>query len=241
MELAERVIVITGATGGVGRVASRAFADLGARLALVGSNQSRLDSLVAGLPADPARITAWRADLSRADEARAAAQSINEHFGAIHAVLHLVGGWTGGKPIVDSDPADLASMLDQHVWTTWHMLQAFVPHLTAAGWGRLLIVSSPAAGAPPAGSSVYAAAKAAEEALLLTAARELDGSGVTANILQVRAVDAEHQRAAAPAPSNADWTTPEELVAAMRFLCSDEAGLVNGARLPFLGRAAGTA
>src|SRR5690349_359918 len=110
------------------------------------------------------------------------------------------------------------------------MLQAFVPHLTAAGWGRLLIVSSPAAGAPPAGSSVYAVAKAAEEALLLTAARELDGSGVTANILQVRAVDAEHQRSGAPSSSNADWTTPEELVAAMRFLCSDEAGLVNGAR-----------
>lgn len=237
MELAERVVVITGATGGVGRVASRAFAELGARLALVGSHQGRLDSLLADLPADPGRIMAQRADLSRPDEARAAAQAIGERFGAIHVVLHLVGGWTGGKPIVASDSADLAAMLDQHVWTTWHMLQAFVPRLTAAGWGRLLIVSSPAATAPPAGSSVYAAAKAAEEALLLTVAQEVDGTGVTANILQVRAVDAEHQRAAAPKPANADWTTPEELIAAMRFLCSDESGQINGARLPFLGRA----
>lgn len=237
MELAERVIVVTGATGGVGRVASQAFAELGARLALVGSHQGRLDSLVAGLPADPGRIMAHRADLSRPEEARAAAQAISERFGAIHVVLHLVGGWTGGKPIVDSATADLAAMLDQHVWTTWHMLQAFVPHLTAAGWGRLLIVSSPAATAPPAGSSVYAAAKAAEEALLLTVAQEVDGTGVTANILQVRAVDAEHQRAAAPSPANADWTTPEDLIAAMRFVCSAEAGQINGVRLPFLGRA----
>jgi NAD(P)-dependent dehydrogenase (short-subunit alcohol dehydrogenase family) len=237
MELAERVIVITGATGGVGRVAAQAFADLGARLALVGSDQGRLDRLVDSLPANPERIMAQRADLRQPDEARAAAQAINERFGAIHVVLHLVGGWTGGAPIVDSDPADLASMLEQHVWTTWHMLQAFVPYQIAAGWGRQLIVSSPVASAPQAKSSVYAAAKAAEEALLLTLAQEIDGSGVTANIIQVRAVDAEHQRDKAPSANNAGWTSPEEVIAAMRFLCSAEAGLINGARLPFLGRA----
>ncbi len=237
MELAERVVVITGATGGVGRVAARAFAELGAQVALVGSDQGRLDRLVGSLPSNPERIMAQRADLRQPDEARAAAQAISERFGTIHVVLHLVGGWAGGAPIVDSAAADLASMLEQHVWTTWHMLQAFVPYLTASGWGRLLIVSSPAASAPQAKSSVYAAAKAAEEALLLTLAQEIDGSGVTANIIQVRAVDAEHQRAKAPAPSNADWATPEEVIAAMRFLCSDAAALINGVRLPFLGRA----
>ncbi|MBA3468445.1 MAG: SDR family NAD(P)-dependent oxidoreductase [Herpetosiphonaceae bacterium] len=235
MDVAERVVVITGATGGVGRSAARAFADLGVRLALVGSNQQRLDRLIGDLPANPQHIMSQRADLRQPAEAQAAAQAIHARFGAIHIVLHLVGGWAGGAPIVASDPADLASMLEQHVWTTWHMLQAFVPYQTAAGWGRLLIVSSPAASAPPANASVYAAAKAAEEALILTLAQEIDGSGVTANILQVRAVDTEHQRTQAPTSGNADWTTPEELIAAMHFLCSEEAGLINGVRVPFLG------
>ena len=88
--------------------------------------------------------------------------------------------------------------------------------------GCLFVVSSPVTQAPAAKSSAYAAAKAAEEALVLTLAHETSGRGVTANVLQVRAIDAEHTR-------------PEEIAAAMLYLCSAEAGRVNGVRLPLIG------
>src|SRR5262245_37852266 len=124
MELKDRVVVITGATGGVGRVAAAAFAGLGARLALVGSDQGRLDRLLGDIlkvpGADPGRILAQPADLRDPAASRAAAQAVQQRFGQINVLLHLVGGWLGGKAIVDSDSADLASMLEQHVWTTWH-------------------------------------------------------------------------------------------------------------------------
>jgi NAD(P)-dependent dehydrogenase (short-subunit alcohol dehydrogenase family) len=70
---------------------------------------------------------------------------------------------------------------------------------------------------------VYAAAKAAEEALILTLAREGGDTGVTANILQVRAIDVQHKRDSEPTPANALWTTPEEIAAAMLYLCSADA------------------
>lgn len=72
----------------------------------------------------------------------------------------------------------------------------------------------------------------AQEALMLTLARELVGSGVTANILQVRTIDAKYERDEQPMPKNANWTTPEEITAAILYLCSDEAHVVNGARIP---------
>jgi NAD(P)-dependent dehydrogenase (short-subunit alcohol dehydrogenase family) len=126
-------------------------------------------------------------------------------------------------------------MLDQHVWTTWYLLQAFVPHLAASGRGRVIVVSTPMASRPAAKTGAYAAAKAAEEALILTLAQETKDQGVTANILQVRAIDIEHKREKEPSPANAAWATPEEIAAAMLYLCSDEAGVVNGARLPLFG------
>jgi NAD(P)-dependent dehydrogenase (short-subunit alcohol dehydrogenase family) len=104
------------------------------------------------------------------------------------------------------------------------------------GRGRFVAISSTVALDGTSGMGAYAVAKAAEEALLRTLAREVSGSGVTANVLVVRKIDTEHERDSAPAPRNASWTTPEELVAAMVYLCSDEASAVNGARIALTGR-----
>jgi NAD(P)-dependent dehydrogenase (short-subunit alcohol dehydrogenase family) len=231
MDLAGRVAVITGATGGLGCVAARAFAERGAALALVSSNQARLDALARELGLPDERRLAHAADLRDPTAAQAAAQAVSDRFGHAHILLHLVGGWVGGKALTGTDPSDLKAMLDQHVWTTFHLLQAFTPQLAAAGWGRVVVVSSPVATRPPAKSGAYAAAKAAEEAIILTLAQETRDQGVTANIIQVRAIDVEHKRDREPSPSNASWTTPEEITAAMLYLCSDEARMVNGTRL----------
>ena len=80
-------------------------------------------------------------------------------------------------------------MLRQHLWTTFHLAQLLVPHMSANGWGRLIVITSPSAGAPPANGLPYAVGKAAEETLMLTLAEELKGTGVTANIIRVRMID----------------------------------------------------
>ncbi len=126
-------------------------------------------------------------------------------------------------------------MLQQHLWTTFYVAQAFVPHLVANGWGRIMAVSSPTATRPAAKSAPYAAGKAAQEALLLTLAQELAGSGVTANLLVVRAIDTQHRRDSERTAETANWTTPEEIASAIVYLCSDAAGVVNGARMPLYG------
>jgi len=73
------------------------------------------------------------------------------------------------------------------------------------------------------------------EALLGSLARDLAGSGVTVNVVRVRTIDAEHERDRAPSARTAGWTTPEEISAAIRYLCSDPAGVVSGGRIPLFG------
>ena len=62
-------------------------------------------------------------------------------------------------------------------------------------------------------------------------AREVAGTGVTVNVLAVKAIDAAHERETAPTPKNAGWTTPEAITAVIRQLCSDDGAAINGSRI----------
>ena len=218
-----KVIVITGATGALGNKTAHAFAARGHSLVLLGHNQNKLDDLTRdlNLPAD--RLLASVLDLQDGKAVRATAEAVSVKFGGVHALIHLVGGWVGGKTLVEASVEDLDFMLGQHVWTTFHLFQSFAPQLIRNGWGRVIVVSASTVPDPPGKTGIYTAAKAAQENLILTLAAELQDKGVTANIIQVRAIDVD---------ATGKGTTPEEIVAAMLYLFSDEAAKINGARIP---------
>jgi NAD(P)-dependent dehydrogenase (short-subunit alcohol dehydrogenase family) len=218
-----KTIVITGATGGLGRKAAQAFAARGHSLVLLDHRQNKLDALTRDLNLPAERLFASVIDLRDGEAVRATAEAAAAKFGGVHALIHLVGGWVGGKTLVEGDAQDLDNMLGQHVWTTFHLFQAFAPQLVQSRWGRVIIVSASTVPNPPGKTGIYTAAKAAQENLVLTLAAELKEQGLTANIIQVRAIDVERK---------GTGTTPDEIVAAMLYLFSDEASKINGARLP---------
>jgi NAD(P)-dependent dehydrogenase (short-subunit alcohol dehydrogenase family) len=220
---APRVVVITGANGALGNKTAQAFAARGHALTLIGTDQNKLDSLVRDLNLPGDRFLTLIADLRNGQAVHAAAEAVSAKFGRVDALIHLVGGWVGGKTIPEASAEDLESMLGQHVWTTFHLFQSFAPKLASNGWGRVMIVSASTVPKPPEKRGIYSAAKAAQENLVLSLSAELKDKGVTANIIQVKAIDVEQK---------GTGTTPEEIVAAMLYLFSDEASKVNGARIP---------
>jgi len=219
----EKVVVITGATGALGKKTAHTFAECGHSLALLDNDRKKLDSLVhdLGLPED--RLFTSVVDLRDEGAVLDSAEAVSKKFGSVHALIHLVGGWTGGKTLADTPAKDLEGMLGQHVWTTFNLFKAFSPRLAASGWGRVITVSPSTVANPPAERGVYTATKSAQETLVLTLAAELKESGVTANIIQVQAIDVENK---------GTGTTPEAIIATMLYLFSDQAGKVNGARIP---------
>jgi NADP-dependent 3-hydroxy acid dehydrogenase YdfG len=233
----DRVALITGATGALGPVAARRFAADAWRVALVGRDASRLEEIGGQLGVSEDRWMAVPGELNDGAAAAAISTAVLERWGRIDALLHLVGGWAGGTPVVDLNHGEVREMIEQHLWTTLRIVQAVVPGMLERGEGRVLAVSSPFAGDPRAKGASYAIGKAAEETLLRTLAREVAGSGVTVNLVLVRTIDAENERETNPTPKNASWTTPGEIGEVLAFLASPGGATVNGARIALDGRA----
>lgn len=218
-----KVVLITGATGALGRKAALTFAQRGDSLVLLDNDQQKLDILCRELNLPSDHLFASVVDLRDYSALRSTAEAVAVKFGGIQGLIHLVGGWVGGKTLVEAEAKDLDFMLGQHVWTTFHLFQTFTPQLVKNGWGRVIVVSASTVPNPPGKTGPYAAAKAAQENLVLTLAAELKEQGVTANIIQVRAIDVDNK---------GTGTMPDEIVGAMLYLFSDEASKVNGARIP---------
>jgi NAD(P)-dependent dehydrogenase (short-subunit alcohol dehydrogenase family) len=239
MKLEDRVAVITGAAGGLGQVVTSRLAESGVQVALVGTSAEKLEALESGLNLPPDRHLSIAVDLSQPDSAQKVMDAVLEKFGRADMLLHFVGGWIGGKPVAEVAVDDIETMLRQHLWTTFHLTKVFGPLMVKNGWGRILVVSSPNVDTTPARIAPYTIGKSAQEALVLTLAEEFKGTGVTANVLRVRSIDVQHERDRQPSPKTAGWTTPEEIAAAILYLCSDEARAVNGAQIPLYGNAVG--
>jgi NAD(P)-dependent dehydrogenase (short-subunit alcohol dehydrogenase family) len=226
MVAADRIVVITGATGKLGPTVAGRFAEAGDRLALLARDRDAVEALAASLPGGAGRNAGIAADLVTEDGARAAAAAVRERLGTPSVLLHLIGGYAGGTSIEDADPALWRDLFDLNFWSAFHTLRAFLPDIRAAADGRIVTVSTPLAGSPVANIGPYAASKGAVETLTLTLARELAGTTATANVILVRTIGDEK-------PTH---TRPEEIAEALAWLASPAAGAVSGQRIPLVGR-----
>lgn len=152
-----KLVLIAGATSASGIACAQALAGAGARVLAVGSNQARLDER---LPFAAAR---YACDLSDFTAVQQLALQIHEEQGTIDALIHLVGGWRGGKSITGQRDEDWDFLHTSVLTTLRNTTRAFVDDLVAAPAGRLAIVSAEAVRNPTPSNANYGAIKAAAE------------------------------------------------------------------------------
>src|SRR5215212_5364135 len=111
-----RTVVITGATGTLGIKTAHAFAAQGHSLVLLDRNQDKLDALTSSLNLPADRYVASVVDLRDGEAVRATAEVAAAQFGGVLAIIHLVGGWVGGKTLIEGSGEDLDFMIGQHIW-----------------------------------------------------------------------------------------------------------------------------
>ena len=222
-----KVIVVTGASGALGKVVAETALARGARVAGV-------DHAASQIAATASRIELGGVDLSDAAAAKKAIDAVAAHFGRCDALINIAGGFAF-ETVAEGDAKTWQRMYALNVLTALNASRAAIPHLAASPAGR--IVNIGAIGALQAGSGMgaYAASKAGVHRLTEALAAECKGS-ITVNAVLPSTIDTPANRASMPKADFGKWVTPQELTEVILFLASEAASAVTGALLPVSGR-----
>ncbi|HEU4806129.1 MAG TPA: 3-oxoacyl-ACP reductase FabG [Nitrobacter sp.] len=222
-----KAIVITGASGALGKVVADAAVARGARVAGINRAAAR-----GGTTAD--RIDLGGVDLSDAAQALQAVDAAAAHFGRLDVLVNIAGAFAF-ETVADGDPKTWQRLYAINVTTSLNASRAAIPHLVASGAGRIVNIGAMGALQAGAGMGAYAASKAGVHRLTEALAAELKGK-VTVNAVLPSTIDTPANRRDMPKADFTAWVTADELANVILFLASDAASAVTGALLPVRGR-----
>jgi NAD(P)-dependent dehydrogenase (short-subunit alcohol dehydrogenase family) len=223
-----KVVLVTGATGGLGVHVTAAFLNAGATVVGTSRAIDQADS-------DQPNFTGISADISSLTSARNLVDQVVQSFGRLDVLAHTVGGFAGGQALADTDDATWNRMLDMNLHSTFHILRATLPVLKKARSARIIAIGSRAAVDPGPNVAAYSASKAAMVSLIRTVALENKDAGLTANVILPGTIDTPANRAAMPKADYTQWVQPSNIASLMVWLASDAAQDVNGAVIPVYG------
>lgn len=228
----DRVVVVTGAFGVLGRVVAQGAAARGARVVAVDHAATPPGDLVSAL--GQAALFKGGVDLSDAAAATAAITDIAKARGGIDVLINVAGGFAW-ETVADGEASTWERLHRLNLMTALNAAKAALPHLVASGAGRIVNVGANGAVKAAVGMGAYAASKAGVHRLTEALAEEYKGR-VTVNAVLPSIIDTPANRADMPDADVSTWVRPEELAAVILFLASAEASAVTGTLLPVVGR-----
>jgi NAD(P)-dependent dehydrogenase (short-subunit alcohol dehydrogenase family) len=227
-----RTVVVTGATGSLGRAVARAFGERGANLVLIGH---RTEALASAFGDEHPRRMLAAADLVHRDQADAAMRAARERFGRIDVLCNVAGGFRAGDDVHEASDADWDFLFDINVRTLVNAVRATVPQMIAGGGGSIVNVGAQGALKGVAGMGAYCAAKSAVLRLTEAMAAELRGRKITVNCILPTILDTPENRKAMPDADPAQWVSPDDCAKVFVFLASEEGRAINGASITVSG------
>lgn len=241
-DLSGQVAVITGGASGLGEAIAYGFVGQGARVVLVDQHQERLEMAATALDAtcpDGPVVDIRTVDVRDAAAVDACLADIAASYGHLDIAVNSAGV-VSLDAVDELAPESWANVLEVNLTGTFHVCRAAAGRMKTAGYGRIVNIASQAAHVALDQHAAYSASKSGLFGLTASLARELGPHGVTANTISPTVVMTELGKQAWDGPEGEEhqqhiptrrFAEPEEIAAAVIYLSSKEAAMVNGADL----------
>jgi NAD(P)-dependent dehydrogenase (short-subunit alcohol dehydrogenase family) len=237
-----KVVLITGATSGIGKVSALAFAKAGAKVIVSGRREAEGQSVVAEIKAAGGEATFVKADVAvEADVAALVAKTVAT-YGRLDVAFNNAGVELTGA-IVETTEADYRRVFDINVWGVITSMKHEIPVMLKQGAGVIINTSSVAGHVGMAGASIYVASKHAVEGLTKAAALEYAKLGIRVNAVAPAAIETDMMNRFTGGGNEEALTymrslhpvgrlgRSEEIANPVLFLASDAASFITGASL----------
>jgi NAD(P)-dependent dehydrogenase (short-subunit alcohol dehydrogenase family) len=239
IDIAGKVVVVTGAAQGIGRTLALGLAAEGARVAVVARERARAQLVVDEIGKLPEAPPALAVEADVSDEAAVveAAAAIDRAWGRVDALINNAGWMPGSQPILELEVSVLERVLRSNLVSSFLTTKHFAPLMIRGGGGRIIYLSSAAGVHSNPGGAPYGGSKAAINILANVAHQELADDGirtvaiapgltVTPGMREI--VNDDYIAQVASRYPGGRVGQPEDLVALTTFLCSDAASYLSG-------------
>jgi NAD(P)-dependent dehydrogenase (short-subunit alcohol dehydrogenase family) len=222
MQIDGKVVIVTGASGGIGLATARLLGARGARVVLAARNEEALRAVEAEIP----NSLAVRADMRKTKDISTLVERTVERFGHVDCLVNNAGQ-DFNAAVEAIDPDDYRSILELNLIGALEAMQAVIPHMRRLGSGSILNVSSGTTKMILTGSAGYSSSKAALNYLSLVAREELASDGIAVSLvypyitdtdLERNAIGADEGSAAGPPPGIPPADPPEKVAEAILSL-----------------------
>jgi 3-oxoacyl-[acyl-carrier protein] reductase len=230
-----RIAVVTGASRGIGRACALALAQCGGKVALAARQIDKLDEVAAEIRAAGGEAFTTELDLGSHDSIKAAFAKIAKEFGRVDILVNNAGVTRDGLAIrMKRDDWDL--VLQTNLSGSFFCIQQVLPGMIRERWGRIVNIASVVGEAGNAGQANYVASKAGLIGLTKSLAQEMASRSVTVNAVAPGFIETDmtaglndqmKEQIKKGVPLGR-FGKPEDVAAAVRFLCSDDASYITG-------------
>ena len=223
-----RVVLITGAKGGLGSFVTQRFLATGATVVGASRSITPEDFPVPNFVALPV-------DFTKAAAVDRAIGSIIDRYGRLDVLVHVLGGFAGGASVAETDDATWEQMRDLNLTSAFYVLRAAIPHLRKSAAARIVAIGSLTALEPHAGLGAYLTFKSALVSLVRTVALENKDAGLTANVVLPGTMDTPANRKAMPRADFSKWLKPADAADLVLWLADERAAHITATLIPIDG------
>jgi NAD(P)-dependent dehydrogenase (short-subunit alcohol dehydrogenase family) len=235
INFSDKIVLVSGGTGGLGNAVSLAFLEEGARLVVTYRKEEEYAALKIAAGGKAAALEGSIADVTDERATAELVTGIVARHGRVDALVNTVGGYAGGVALWELETKVFDAMLSLNLRSGYALARAVLPAMLKQRHGSIVNVAAKAALDHGAGAAAYAASKAAAVALMDSLAADVKGTGVRVNSVLPSIIDTATNRRAMPNGDFAAWPKPEEIAQVILFLCSDNAAVIHGAAIPVYG------